>query len=112
MSTLGGPECNLPNSLLRMCRGDVTTRFRQAIGVVVRIIIENKGWKKTGRKGSLSVRKKPEVATPKTGAATNTGGLSVWFTRAERYEPNDGMPYRSVEQRAEEIFTKYVFLFF
>jgi hypothetical protein len=58
------------------------------------------------------VRKKPEVATPKTGAATNTGGLSVWFTRAERYEPNDGMPYRSVEQRAEEIFTKYVFLFF
>lgn len=91
--------------------GHVTTRFRQAIGLVVRIIMENNGWRKTGRKGSLGVRTKPKVAIPKTGAATNTGGLSVWFTRAERYEPKDGMPYRSVEQRSEEIQLLYVFPF-
>ena len=49
--------------------GHVTTRFRQAIGLVVRIIMENNGWRKTGRKGSLGVRTKPKVAIPKTGAA-------------------------------------------
>ena len=87
--------------------GHVTTRFRQAIGLVVRIIMENNGWRKTGRKGSLGVRTKPEVATPMKGAATNNGGLSVWFTRAERYEPKDSMPYRPVEERSEEILIKY-----
>ena len=87
--------------------GHVTTRFRQAIGLVVRIIMENNGWRKTGRKGSLGVRTKPEVATPMKGAATNNGGLSVWFTRAERYEPKDNMPYRPVEERAKEIQLLY-----
>ena len=32
------------------------TRFRQAIGVLIRMIMERRGWKKTGRKGSLGVR--------------------------------------------------------
>jgi hypothetical protein len=32
------------------------TRFRQAIGVLVRMIMEKRGWRKTGRKGSLGVR--------------------------------------------------------
>ncbi len=91
--------------------GHVTTRFRQAIGLVVRIIMENNGWQKTGRKGSLGVRTKPEVATPRKGAATNNGGLSVWFTRAERYEPKDGMPFRPVEKRPEEIQLLYVLPF-
>ena len=31
-------------------------RFRQAIGVLVRMIMERRGWQKTGRKGSLGVR--------------------------------------------------------
>ncbi len=88
-----------------------TTRFRQAIGLVVRIIMENNGWRKTGRKGSLGVRAKPEVAIPKKGAATNNGGLSVWFTRAERYELKDGMPFRPVEERSEEIQLLYVLAF-
>jgi hypothetical protein len=96
------------NEFLATNPGHITTRFRQAIGVLVRIIMENKGWQKTGRKGSLGVRTKPEVATPKKGAATNTGGLSVWFTRAERYEPKDGMAFRPVEKRAVEIQIKYV----
>ena len=69
--------------------------------------MENNGWRKTGRKGSLGVRTKPKVAIPKKGASTNTGGLSVWFTRAERYEPKDGMPFRPVEERSEEILIKY-----
>ncbi len=31
-------------------------RLRQAIGVLVRIIMEKRGWRSTGRKGSLGVR--------------------------------------------------------
>lgn len=31
-------------------------RLRQAVGVLVRIIMEARGWQKTGRKGSLGVR--------------------------------------------------------
>ena len=53
------------------------------------------------------MRTKPEVAVTMKGAATNNGGLSVWFTRAERYEPKDGMPFRPVEERAKEIQLLY-----
>lgn len=40
-------------------------RFKQAIGVAVRLVMVPRGWSTTGRKGSL--------------------GRSRWFTRAERY---------------------------
>jgi hypothetical protein len=75
------------------------TRFRQAVGVLVRMIMERRGWKKTGRKGSLGVR---AADAPKT-AAHNTGGLAFWFCRAERYERNDGMPFLAVRQRCTQF---------
>ncbi len=63
-----------------------TRRFRQAIGVAVRLAMENRGWKTTGRKGSLGTRVKVPAGTTTPGAYRNNGGMSVWFTRAERYE--------------------------
>jgi hypothetical protein len=80
-----------------------TKRLRQAVGVVVRIIMEQRGWRKTGRKGSLGVRAKVTKGTKTPGAYHNTGGLAFWFLRAERYERVDGMPFRSVRKRAEEV---------
>lgn len=75
-------------------------RLRQAIGVVVRIIMERRGWNKTGRKGSLGVRApKRNVPSPQH----NSGGLAFWFVRGERYVRADGMPYRSVRDRCEEL---------
>lgn len=74
------------------------TRLRQAIGVIVRIIMERRGWQKTGKKGSLGVRA-PKAAPA---AAHNTGGLAFWFIRAERYERSEGMPFRSVRERCQE----------
>lgn len=74
-------------------------RFRQAIGVLVRMIMERRGWQKTGRKGSLGVRAAGAVRTP----AHNTGGLAFWFVRAERYERSEGMPFRSVRERCQEL---------
>jgi hypothetical protein len=70
-------------------------RLRQAVGVVVRMIMQARGWRKTGRKGSLGVR------TTKNGLAPNhnTGGLAFWFIRAERYERAEGMPFISVRER-------------
>jgi hypothetical protein len=78
----------------------VAKRFRQAVGVVVRIIMESRGWRKTGRKGSLGVRTK---TTPKVEAAHaphNSGGLAFWFLRAERYEPEGGFPFLTVKERS------------
>jgi hypothetical protein len=83
--------------------GHTTTRFRQAVGVVVRIVMEAHGWKTTGRKGSLGVRVNVPARTTRAGAYHNTGGLALWFTRAERYELSTGMPYRPVAERAQEI---------
>ena len=80
-----------------------TKRLRQAVGVVVRIIMEQRGWKKTGKKGSLGVRAKTAKGTKTPGAYHNTGGLAFWFLRAERYQRVDGMPFRSVRERAEEV---------
>ena len=75
-----------------------STRLRQAIGVLVRIIMEGRGWKKTGKKGSLGVR-----AAQATGTAShNTGGLAFWFIRAERYERAEGMPFFTVRERCQK----------
>jgi hypothetical protein len=77
-----------------------TKRLRQAVGVVVRIIMEQRGWRKTGKKGSLGVRANVARGTTTPGAYHNTGGLAFWFLRAERYELIDGMPFRTVRERA------------
>jgi hypothetical protein len=76
-----------------------TQRFRQAIGVLVRIVMQRRGWKKTGRKGSLGVR----AAASKISPSHNTGGLSFWFVRAERYTLANGMPFQSVTQRSQTM---------
>lgn len=77
-------------------------RLRQAIGVVVRMVMERRGWKKTGKKGSLGVRAEKTPDAP----AHNTGGLALWFVRAERYQLSDNMPYRSVSERCGELAGK------
>ncbi len=74
-------------------------RFRQAVGVLVRMVMEARGWRKTGRKGSLGVRTKADPKTNSAGAAHNTGGLAFWFLRAERYESEDGSPFATVKER-------------
>jgi hypothetical protein len=76
-----------------------TKRLRQVVGVVVRMIMERRGWRKTGRKGSLGVRAAVSGRTSRPGTYHNTGGLAFWFLRAERYERKAGMPFRSVRHR-------------
>ena len=66
-------------------------RFRQAIGVIVRMTMEGRGWQKTGRKGSLGVRTKQSESQS---SRRNTGGLALWFIRAERYERRDSMAFK------------------
>jgi hypothetical protein len=78
-------------------------RFRQAVGVLVRMIMEKRGWQKTGRKGSLGVRAKTAKRTATPGAYHNTGGLAYWFLRAERYEPAQGRVYQTVKERCAEL---------
>jgi hypothetical protein len=93
-------ECNpIIDQFLAAAQVRRNTRFRQAIGVLVRMIMERRGWKKTGRKGSLGVRAAGAKRTP----AHNTGGLAFWFVRAERYELSDGMPFQSVRERCREF---------
>jgi hypothetical protein len=76
-----------------------TQRLRQAIGVLVRIIMERRGWKKTGRKGSLGVRAESSPQMP----SHNTGGLSLWFVRAERYRLVEEDSFASVNQRCQAL---------
>jgi hypothetical protein len=66
-------------------------RLRQAVGVLVRMIMERRGWRKTGRKGSLGVR------------AAVSQRSAFWFIRAERYERERGMLFRSVRERCQEL---------
>lgn len=73
-----------------------TKRLRQAIGVVVRMIMERRGWRKTGRKGSLGVRVAREGNARTPGRRRNTGGLALWFLRAERYQIPGGGPFQAV----------------
>lgn len=77
-----------------------TKRLRQAIGVVVRMVMDRLGWKKTGKKGSLGVRDTAVPRTPTPGAYHNSGGLAFWFLRAERYQRPEGMPFQSARERS------------
>ena len=79
-----------------------TKRLRQVVGVVVRMLMERRGWQKTGRKGSLGVRAKIAGRRSRPGSYHNTGGLAFWFLRAERYERKAGMPFQSVRQRRRD----------
>jgi hypothetical protein len=74
-------------------------RFRQAIGVLIRMIMEQRGWAKTGKKGSLGVRNKAAAGRPRH----NTGGLAFWFIRAERYTNKQQKPFASVRQRYRDL---------
>lgn len=70
--------------------GHTTRRFKQALGVLARMHMEQMRFEKTGRKGSLGVRQSNPTPTTLPGAYYNTAGLSRWFTRAERYVPVGG----------------------
>ena len=74
-------------------------RLRQAVGVVVRMIMQAMGWRKTGRKGSLGVR----TTKNQLSSNHNTGGLAFWFIRAERYKREEGMPFQSVRERCQKL---------
>ena len=74
-------------------------RFRQAIGVLIRMLMERRGWSKTGKKGSLGVRNSVATGRPRH----NTGGLAFWFLRAERYEHTKLKPYASARQRCRDL---------
>jgi hypothetical protein len=87
------------NSFLGTIQAQRNQRLRQAIGVLVRMIMEGRGWKKTGKKGSLGVRSSGSTET----ASHNTGGLAFWFVRAERYEHEQGKPFPSVRKRCREL---------
>ncbi len=80
-----------------------TKRLRQAVGVVVRMIMERLGWRKMGKKGSLGARATITGRTAPPGAYHNTGGLAFWFLRAERYERDGGMPFPTVRDRAKKL---------
>jgi hypothetical protein len=93
------------NDFLATAEPRYAKRFRQSVGVLVRMIMEARGWRKTGRKGSLGVRTKAEPKpkikskSPAAGRSHNTGGLAFWFLRAERYQPETGLPYLTVKER-------------
>lgn len=87
------------NKFLGTVQAKRNQRLRQAIGVLVRMIMERRGWRKTGKKGSLGVRSATVPGTPNH----NTGGLAFWFIRAERYEPEQGVVFPSVRKRCREL---------
>lgn len=80
-----------------------TKRLRQAVGVVVRMVMERLGWKKMGKKGSLGVRTTIPGRTSTPGAYHNTGGLAFWFLRAERYDRDGGRPFPTVKERNKKL---------
>jgi hypothetical protein len=87
------------NQFLSTFHAQRSQRLRQAIGVLVRMIMERHGWRKSGKKGSLGVRSAHVPQTPNH----NNGGLAFWFVRAERYELPQGMPFRTVRERCKEF---------
>ena len=74
-------------------------RLRQTVGILVRMVMERRGWKKNGRTGTLGVRAETVEPTP----IHNERGLALWFARAERYSLIEGMPYPTVGRRLRQL---------
>jgi hypothetical protein len=87
------------NQFLGSVQAQKNQRLRQAIGVLIRMIMERRGWKKTGKKGSLGVRSSRSAELP----AHNNGGLAFWFLRAERYENQERNKFLSVRERYQVL---------
>jgi hypothetical protein len=87
------------NQFLGSVQAQRNQRLRQAIGVLVRMIMERRGWKKTGKKGSLGVRSSRSAEIP----SHNNGGLAFWFLRAERYENKQKNKFPSVRERCQVL---------
>lgn len=88
------------NAFRTEVRANHSTRLRQCIGVVVRIIMESRRRKKTGEKvlwGSVlrSQMHRHRLTTP-------ADWRSDSFAE-KRYEHEDGMPYSSVKDRCKEL---------
>ena len=63
-----------------------TKRLRQAIGVIVRILMDRLGWERAGRKGYLGRRARVAAGISwAPGEPYNESGPSRWFNRAENY---------------------------
>jgi hypothetical protein len=87
------------NRILGASDGRRSQRLRQSIGVLIRLIMEQRGWRKTGKKGSLGVRSSATRGAPNH----NSGGLAFWFVRAERYVHDDSKPFPSVRSRCRKL---------
>lgn len=74
-------------------------RLRKAIGIVVRMVMERRGWRKTGKVSSLGVRAEDSA----TELIHNSRGLALWFARAERYTLVEGMPFESLRTRVRAL---------
>ncbi|MGD0896724.1 MAG: hypothetical protein ABR915_02740 [Thermoguttaceae bacterium] len=97
-------ECQPPiDAFLASSLPGRAKRLRQAVGVTVRMVMERRGWMKTGKKGCLGVRAPGARQETAAGAVHNTGGLAFWFLRAERYAIREGMPFVSVRDRAQRL---------
>lgn len=74
-------------------------RLRKAIGIVVRMVMERRGWKKTGKVSSLGVR----AENAATELVHNSRGIALWFARAERYTLMEGMPFERLRTRVRAL---------
>ncbi|MEQ8847868.1 hypothetical protein [Botrimarina sp.] len=74
-------------------------RLRQAVGILTRMVMEDLGWQRTGRQGTLGVRAESEEPAP----IHNQRGLSMWFARGERFRRSGAPDYPSVPRRARRL---------
>lgn len=91
--------------------GRTTIRARQAIGVAVRVIMQQKGFTTTGRKGTLGTRRRQIPASTAPGAYQNGNDcLAKWFTRAEHFDTpkttvgNTGMTAAEITAKFDAFF--------
>ena len=90
------------DTFMRNTDAHETQRLRQAVGVLTKVVMLNYGFETTGKKGSLGRRAKVVPGTTTPAAYHNTDGLSLWFSRAERYRL-PGHPHTPVAERAKQL---------
>lgn len=88
------------NQYLAASQRQQSKRLRELVGFIVRLIMERRGWIRTGRKGSLGVRAEAENDEI---PPHNSSGLALWFPCGERFELPSGAPFQTVSARRRKL---------
>ncbi len=87
------------------CYSEQSPRTRRAIGVIVCMVMEKRGWKASGQVYSLGHKIRRKDRKNQLQSYHNTSGLSWWFSKSKRFYHPVKSCYPKVKNKGPDILS-------